>query len=141
MTVRNFSMIFGAVLLIVGILGFVPAFLRPTLDITGLHVQAGAGYLLGLFPVNIIHSLVHVAAGVWGLIAMRNYMSAKRFAIAMAWVYGILTIMGFIPVLNTLFGFAPLYGNDIWLHALLAIAAGYFAYYAQDTEFTTARHV
>jgi hypothetical protein len=36
--------------------------------------------------------------------------------------------MGFIPVLRTTFGLAPVYGNNIWLHALLAIAAGYFGW-------------
>jgi Domain of unknown function (DUF4383) len=36
--------------------------------------------------------------------------------------------MGLIPVLNTTFGFIPLFGHDIWLHALIAIGAAYFGF-------------
>jgi hypothetical protein len=36
--------------------------------------------------------------------------------------------MGLIPVLNTNFGLIPLYGHDVWLHALLAIIAVYFGW-------------
>ena len=38
--------------------------------------------------------------------------------------------MGLVPALrlDTTFGLVPLYGNDIWLHALLAIGAGYFGF-------------
>jgi hypothetical protein len=32
-------------------------------------------------------------------------------------VYGILTVMGLIPALDTTFGLIPLYGHDVWLHA------------------------
>jgi hypothetical protein len=46
----------------------------------------------------------------------------------MAIVFALLAIMGLIPGLNTLFGLAPLYSHDIWLHALSALLAGYFGY-------------
>ncbi len=140
MTSRNFAMVFGIVLLAIGILGFIPAFIRPSLDVSGLAVPAGAGHLLGIFPVNFVHSLVHVAAGAWGLAAMRNAISSKRYAVAMAVLFGVLTVFGVLPMFNTLFGLAPLHGNDIWLHAILAMSAGYFAYFARDTDISV-RHV
>ncbi len=34
--------------------------------------------------------------------------------------------MGLIPVLNTSFGLIPIFGHDVWLHALFALAAAYF---------------
>jgi hypothetical protein len=37
-------------------------------------------------------------------------------------------VMGLIPLTATTFGLVPLYGNDIWLHALLALVAGYFGF-------------
>lgn len=140
MTIRNFAMIFGAILLIVGIMGFIPAFIYMPIDSSGLSVHAGSGYLLGLFPVNFLHSLVHVLVGAWGLIAMREVNASKVYAYWMAGVFGVLTVMGLIPVLNTMFGLAPLFGHDVWLHALLALTAGYFAYYFQDKEYL-ARHI
>ena len=36
--------------------------------------------------------------------------------------------MGLIQVLSTTFGLIPLYGHDVWLHALLAIVAAYFGF-------------
>jgi len=33
-----------------------------------------------------------------------------------------------VPPLWTLFGLVPLYGNDIWLHGLLAAIAAYFGW-------------
>ena len=49
-------------------------------------------------------------------------------------VYAALAVMGFIPGLNTLFGLMPMYGNDIWLHALLAIVAGYVGFMVRESE-------
>ena len=36
-----------------------------------------------------------------------------------------LTLMGLLPGLDTLFGLAPLFGHDVWLHGVEALAAGY----------------
>jgi hypothetical protein len=53
-------------------------------------------------------------------------------------VYAVLTVAGLIPGLNTLFGLVPLFGHDIWLHALITIAAAYFGFArAADTETVT----
>jgi Domain of unknown function (DUF4383) len=64
----------------------------------------------------------------WGLAAYRSFAAARIYARAVAVVYGILTVMGLIPVLDTTFGLIPLYGHDVWLHALLAIVAAYFGW-------------
>ena len=50
--------VFGVVFLLVGVLGLVttPFSMAPDL-------------LLGLFPVNVLHNLVHLAFGAWGLVA------------------------------------------------------------------------
>ena len=39
-----------------------------------------------------------------------------------------LSIAGLLPGLDTLFGLTPLFGNDVWLHALLALIAAYFGW-------------
>jgi hypothetical protein len=38
-----------------------------------------------------------------------------------------------IPPLDTLFGLTPLFGNDIWLHAALAVIAAYFGFVHRDS--------
>jgi hypothetical protein len=87
-------------------------------------------YLLGLFPVNLVHNLVHLAIGAWGVVAYRRGIpSSCLFARGLAVLYAVLAIMGFIPGFNTLFGLVPLYGHDVWLHAVTAIIAAYFGWF------------
>ena len=129
MALRRFALVFGIVFLIVGAAGFIPAFVSPHThpDVT---VTTGLGLELGLFPVNLLHNIVHLLFGVWGLMASRSHDGARAYARGTAVIYALLTVMGFIPALrlHTTFGLVPLYGNDIWLHALLAAIAGYFGF-------------
>lgn len=135
MTIRRFALIFGLVFLLVGIAGFVPPLMTAVhLDHPGLAVGSGYDLLLGLFPVNLAHNVVHLAFGVWGLIAYRSLGAAKLYARGVAIVYAVLTVAGVVPTFDTLFGLTPLFGNNIWLHALLAIAAGYFGWMHPEAQ-------
>ena len=131
--IKTFARIFGIVFLIVGIGGFIPGITQPH-DHPGLAVEAGSGMELGLFPVNVLHNIVHIAFGIWGLIAARTVGAARGYAKAVAIVYALLTVLGLIPATNTTFGLVPIYGHDIWLHALLAAVAGYFGFARKWTD-------
>ena len=139
MNTRTFALVFGIIFLVVGIAGFIPGLVTypaPGGDIAPGAPDASAaaevlhthGYLLGLFPVNVLHNLFHVVWGIIGLAAYRSFANARLFARATAIVYGLLTVLGLIPGLNTLFGLLPLYGHDVWLHAVLALIAAYFGF-------------
>jgi hypothetical protein len=129
MNIRTFALIYGIVFAAVGIAGFIPGLVTPHDPVEhALTVDEGAGDLFGLFPINMLHNLVHLAFGVWGLAVYRNTNAAIGYARVVAIVYALFVIMGFIPGLNTLFGLVPLHGNDIWLHALLAAGAAYFGF-------------
>ena len=129
MTVRNFSLIAGIAYLAAGVLGFIPAFLWPAPDSAPpLGINGFYGYLLGLFPVNLMHNLVHLAIGAWGVAAARSMSGARIYAKSIAVLYGLLAVMGLIPMLNTLFGLAPIHGHDVWLHAATALIAAYFGW-------------
>ena len=134
MNVRTFALIYGVVFLLIGVAGFIPGLLTP-LDAVehDLAVEQGAGQLFGLFPVNILHNIVHIVFGVWGLAVYRSTSGAVTYARSVAVIYAVLMIMGFIPGLETAFGLVPLHGNDIWLHALLAAIAAYFGF-ARHTD-------
>ncbi|MBB6097378.1 hypothetical protein HNR42_000792 [Deinobacterium chartae] len=125
--VRSFALIFGIVYLLVGIMGFIPAFVSPPQG-PDLAVDAGHGRLLGIFPINVVHNIVHLLVGLWGIAGSRSFSGAIGFARGLAIVYGLLTIMGLIPGLNTMFGLAPLHGNDVWLHLISALLAAYFGW-------------
>ena len=150
MQTRYFALILGIMFLLIGVLGFVPALVRsdvhpanraagPTGQIdgvggprTGDGVGEGAtmehGRLLGLFPVNALHNLAHIAFGIWGIVAYRRWDSARLYARGVAIIYGVLAVMGLIPGLNTWFGLMPIHGHDVWLHAVIALAAAYFGF-------------
>ena len=135
MILRYFSLIAGIMYLLVGASGFIPALLSPPpATAQDLVVANGYGYLMGLFPVNVLHNIVHLLVGVGGIIGYRSVNSARVFARVLAIFYGILTAMGAFPTLNTSFGFIPIFGNDIWLHALTAAIAAYFGFIAPTLE-------
>lgn len=130
MSTRYFALIYGIVFLLVGIAGFIPGLVHSPNVPAGAAPEATHGYLLGLFPINPLHNLVHIVFGVWGVVAYRNFANARLYARAVAIVYAVLAVMGLIPGLNTLFGLVPLYGHDVWLHAVLAVVAAYFGFMA-----------
>src|SRR5688572_28769721 len=105
MTTRNFAMIFGIVFLLVGVAGYVPGLLQPPHPHhPTLAVDSGYGQLFGLFPVNILHNAVHLAFGAWGVIAFRCTNASRVYARGVAIIYAVLTLAGFVPGLQTMFG-------------------------------------
>jgi Domain of unknown function (DUF4383) len=65
--VQRFAQVFGAIYLLVGIMGFIPPLL------TGKTPDSSfMGLLLGLFYVNWLHSLTHLLIGVVGLATYRS---------------------------------------------------------------------
>jgi len=146
MTARNFAMILGIVFLVVGIIGFIPG-INMHHNMQGnppppLVVETNSGYLLGLFHVNVLHNLVHIIFGVMG-IGMPRAGQAVLYCRIVAIGYGLLAILGMIPTLNLqyTFGLIPIEGHDIWLHALIALAAAAFGWMVKESatrDFNTA---
>lgn len=129
--VRYFALTLGIVFLIVGVAGFIPGLTTQHAGAPELAVHGpGHGYLLGLFHVNLLHNLVHLAFGVWGVIAYRSYDASRLYARGVAVIYGVLVVFGLCPDprINTLFGLVPVHGHDVWLHAVLALAGAVFGW-------------
>ena len=120
-TTQKAALVFGVVFLLVGVLGL----LLPG----GMGMEADterAPRLLNLFPVNLLHNLVHLAFGVWGLLASRRHDAARSYCRIAAVIYALLVVMAFIS--DSTFGLVPIGSHDIWLHALLAAGLGYFGF-------------
>ena len=104
---------FGAVYLLVGIVGFF---------ITGFDDFAGNGQheMLLFFMINPLHNIVHIVIGVAGLLLSRTLAGARTYGwllavgYAAAFVYGLLALGQDWDVLN-------INGADNVLHALTAI--------------------
>lgn len=123
MTLGTLAMIFGIGFVLVGLLGFAAA--PPPPDAPPLTVEQGHGLMLGLFPVNIVHNAVHLLFGALGLMAAWGVMlTARGYFQFVAVMYALLAVLGMIPATQTAFGLVPIHGNDVWLHAILAVAAG-----------------
>lgn len=126
MKTSTFALIAGIVYLVLGVLGLVPLMLMPPPEnAPATHFALLYGYLLGLFPVNILHTIMNLAIGACGIVAWSGRMSGVSFARAMAVIGGVLAVMGMLPMLNTVFGLMPLHSHNIWLHAITALAAAY----------------
>ena len=132
MNTRTFALIFGIVFLIVGLGGFVLIDTTATPD-PGLTMRHGFGHELGTFPVNTIHNIIHILFGLWGIAASRGMAGGSvTYARGVAIIYGLMTIMGLLDATKNTFGFVPIYGADVWLHALLALVAAYFGWMYRD---------
>jgi hypothetical protein len=115
------ALIFGVVFLLVGILGlFVENGMAMDAD------PATSGQLLGIFPVNLLHNVVHLAFGAWGIAASRSTDASRLYGRIGAGIYAALVVLAFIS--PALFGLVPIGGDDIWLHALLAAGLAYVGF-------------
>ena len=114
-TTQKVAVVFGVVFLLVGVLGLlVPG---------GMGMEADterAPRLLNLFPVNLLHNLVHLAFGVWGLLASRRHDAARSYCRLGAIIYAVLVVVAFIS--DSTFGLVPLGSHDVWLHVALGAA-------------------
>jgi hypothetical protein len=122
--VKRVALVFGIVFLLVGLLGLLQAGGRQ------MGADPAPHMLLGLFPVNLLHNIVHLLFGVWGIAASRSFAGAKSYAQIGGVIYIVLAVLGFVT--PTTFGLIPIGGNDIWLHAVLGIALAYFGFTAKE---------
>jgi hypothetical protein len=135
MTISKFAAVMGSLFLAVGVMGFADGFVSPPhADDPSLSVESNYGRLLGLFPINTLHNAVHVLVGVAGLLAWRNVWSPQAFAKLIGGFYAVLTVMGLIPGLHTMMGLVPIFGHDVWLHALSSALGIYFGWFYLPTS-------
>lgn len=69
---QYFALTVGIIFLLVGVMGLIPGFVKePAVpaDSAYLSFTSGYGDLLGLFPINTLHNLVHLLVGVLGIFA------------------------------------------------------------------------
>jgi hypothetical protein len=134
MNPKTFALVAGILSLTMGIVGFLPWVVEPPHEgDPQMVVDSGYGYLLGLFPINILYNMVHFLVGVLGIDAGRALKTARNFARGIVIFYGLLALMGLIPGLNTAFGVMPLFGHNVWLHAGTAFIAAYVSWSAGNS--------
>jgi hypothetical protein len=114
-TGQKISVGLGIVYLAVGVLGFIPGITTPQ------------GLLLGIFAVNPIHNIVHLAAGailVWAGMSADMVTQVNK---VMAVVFAVLVVVSFIAPIAEGVAINP---PDTLLHLLSAGLTGYVGYMA-----------
>ena len=128
MTSKFYATAAGALLILLGVAGFVPP-LAP-LETSPLRIAAGVGgpQLFGLFPTGVGLNVIHILLGGWGIYAGQRLERAVSYARWSAVALFVLTLMGTVPGADELFGGGPLYGNNLLLHGGLAVTAFLFGW-------------
>ncbi len=119
--VKKTALILGVVLLLVGILGFVPG---VTTD----------GRLLGLFQVNALHNVIHLLTGALGIYVgmMADGKAAKTYFQVFGVVYALVAVLGFVYGDNAILGVVASNMADTWLHVVIAVVALYLGFGASN---------
>ena len=111
-----FAYLVGAVLVLVGVIGFI---VDSTFE-TGSGIDGDK--LLGIFEVNGIHNLVHIASGLLLLALAPKRATARYGVLAFGAVYAIVTIIGLADGEDVL-GLIPVNPADNVLHIVLTAGA------------------
>ncbi len=102
---KNIMYVFGIVFIVIGILGF---------------IQGDS--VLGIFAVDTLHNIVHLASGVLALVfASQGEAAARKFALILGIVYALVTVLGFLVGGDKLLGLITINSADNYLHLLLAV--------------------
>lgn len=106
---KTFAIIFGAVFVLVGLLGFVS------------NPLVGEG---AVFATNALHDVVHLLIGIIFLIVAFGYPGKSAMTLnVFGVIYLILAVLGFIMTPNEgmLLGIVEMNVADNWLHLVLGI--------------------
>lgn len=132
MNAKNFALVGGIIMLVLGALALIPAFTGLSFGLPILRVEVSYGLFLGLFAFNIINKALLIGLGLWGIAAasdpVLSHPRSITFARVVCWLSIALAALGLFPETNTLFGFMPLFGAGMWLHAVMALIGGIFGY-------------
>lgn len=117
---KKAAMAVGVVFLLIGVLGFVP----------GITVDSdGVKKLLGLFQVDAVHNLVHIASGLAFLAASQRADWSKMAFQVFGVVYALVTLVGFmVGDGGSVLGLFHVNTMDNLLHLVLTAAFLYLGF-------------
>lgn len=112
---RTFALVFGAVYLLVGLVGFA---------VTGFDdwLATDTGELLLWFELNPLHNVVHIAIGLALLGGAAQPASARVIAALVGVTYALVGVLGFFAV-GEEWNILSLNQADNWLHIATAVLA------------------
>jgi hypothetical protein len=116
MNINKMAKVFGIILLVVGILGFVPG------------VTSTDGLLLGVFHVDTLHNIIHLLTGIIGLVlAKKGESGARTFFKIFGIVYLVVALLGLVQG-DTVLGLIGINMADNLLHIVIAALALWYGF-------------
>jgi len=113
--VKNLAIIFGIVLVVLGVAGFIPAL-------------APSGMLFGVFAVDAMHNTVHLLTGAIALaVGLSSERASTVYFQIFGVIYAILAVLGFARGSAPIMGMANNYA-DAGLHLLIAVVTLYIGF-------------
>lgn len=118
--VQNAGMGVGIVLMVVGVLGFIPGITARYGELMFLGPDSHAMFL-GLFQVSMLLNIVQLVIGATGWAMSRSEMGARRFLMGAGALYIILSIYGLSVGVDSAANFLSLNTPDNWTHMVLGV--------------------
>ncbi|MGN7250008.1 DUF4383 domain-containing protein [Arthrobacter sp. SAFR-014] len=118
--VQNAGMGVGIVLMVVGVLGFIPGITARYGELMFLGPDSHAMFL-GLFQVSMLLNIVQLVIGATGWAMSRSEMGARRFLMGAGALYIVLSIYGLSVGVDSAANFLSLNTPDNWTHMVLGV--------------------
>ena len=118
--VQNVGMGAGIVLLLVGVLGFIPGVTTQYSELMFLGPDSHAMFL-GIFQVSMLLNIVQLAVGATGWAMSRTEHGARNFLIGAGALYIILSIFGLSVGVESAANFLSFNMADNWTHMVLGV--------------------
>jgi hypothetical protein len=116
---------FGVFYVAIGVLGFVPGITQQA-DVAGPGTgMPGEGLLLGIFAVNVVHNVAHIALGALALWAGSSDDRLRSLATTLAAIFAVLVVGSFVaPIVEGVAINTP----DTLLHLVSAALSAWVAF-------------
>jgi hypothetical protein len=153
---RKFALAGGFLMVAMGVLAFIPGFFQyvtafdAPLNLPALKVETSYGTFLGFIPMNVFNKVALIFMGLLGIAAAnRDQKGWAESNVENADVHpgdehtfntDEYQSFGLLPNLNTLFGYWPLFGADVFIHAMFSLVGGYFGYSVHSRRLVEQHH-
>lgn len=111
MNTQSLAKAFGIIFLIIGVLGFIP----------GITVD---GNLLGIFAVDVLHNIVHLATGLIAFLVTKSLSGSKTYFKVFGIIYALVAVLGLMSE-GMILGLIHANSADDVLHIIIAVVALY----------------
>lgn len=138
---KQYALYGGILMLVMGALALIPALYEyPATVLPALRLENSYGLFLRIFPMNILNKLALIIFGAAGIFVSQLPTTSLPASVKWSrWVFavmGIAAVLGLFPSTNTLGGYWPLFGNEVWAHGIFALLGAYFGFVLSRKAYT-----